>query len=443
MIRFLKSLYFDRKFFNISIVVIILLFTSVWINTFAIIGFIGMLGLIIFTFLDILLIYSTRNGIEAKRICPEKLSNGDLNPIGINIINNYSFKVSLEVIDEIPVQFQVRDFSKKFDLSGKTPYEFVYHIKPVKRGVYDFGFINVYASSKFGLIRKRYRLGQSIQLAVYPSFLKLNQYNLMAISSLNLFGSRQVKKIGHTFELEQIRNFVNGDDIRFINWKATARKNELMVNQFRDERSQNIYSVIDMGRTMRMPFGGMTLLDYAINASLAISSVALKKDDRPGIVCINKHLDKFIKSDKKPSQLSIISEALYSIDTNYYETNYPMLVNLAKNRITQRSLIMLYTNFETYSGMQRNLDYLKMLSKSHLLVVIFFKNTELNQVTEQKVKNSNDVYLKVIAENFMFEKRKIVKELNNHGILTIFVEPEDLSVAVIQKYIEIKKRNMI
>jgi uncharacterized protein (DUF58 family) len=198
-----------------------------------------------------------------------------------------------------------------------------------------------------------------------------------------------------------------------------------------------------MGRAMKMPFEGMSLLDYAINATLVMSSISLKKYDRPGLLTFSNEISFFLKADHKKAQMQKITDALYKQQTNFLEPNYPLLYNFTKSNIRQRSLIFLFTNFETLSGMQRHLDYLRLLAKNHLLVVIFFKNTELDALLESPAPKVRDVYTKVIAEKMAYEKRLIVKELSKHGILTIYTEPENLTVDVINKYLEIKAKRLL
>jgi uncharacterized protein (DUF58 family) len=216
----------------------------------------------------------------------------------------------------------------------------------------------------------------------YPSFLQLRKYMLMAFSNKLLeYGLKKIRRIGHTMEFEQIKDYVPGDDIRNINWKATAKRNQLMVNQYQDERSQPIYSVIDKGRAMKMPFEGLSLLDYAINATLVISNVALKKQDKAGMFTFSRKVENKVIAERRPSQMNTILETLYNIRTNFAESDFSRLYTDIKRSITQRSLLLLYTNFETLDALHRQLPYLQAIAKNHLLVVIFFENTELHQLT--------------------------------------------------------------
>ncbi len=403
-----------------------------------------LLMIVAFFVLDVLILFSTKKGIEGQRTAPEKLSNGDENPIVVTLKNYYTFSVQVKVIDEIPVQFQVRDFEIKRKIKNAAQDEFQYYLRPVERGEYHFGCLNIYVSSPLQIIARRYRFDKDQMVPTYPSYIQLRKYDLIAFSN-NLFqyGVKKIRRIGHTMEFEQIKEYVAGDDIRTLNWKATAKKNSLMVNQFQDEKSQNIYMAIDKGRVMKMPFNGMSLLDYAINATLVLSNVILKKQDKAGMFSFSKKVENRVVAEKRTSQMQKILENLYNVRTDYFESDYSRLYADIKKNINQRSLIILYTNFETMDGLHRQLPYLKGIAKSHLLVVVFFQNTELYQITNKKSDTIQDVYDKVIAEKFLFEKKLIVNELKKYGIHSVLTQPENLTLDTINKYLEIKARGIL
>jgi uncharacterized protein (DUF58 family) len=411
------------------------LYTATWYILLILLAFFG---------LDILILFSSKNGVDAERITPEKLSNGDENPIIINIKNFYTFTITVKVIDEIPFQFQVRNFELRRKIKNASQDEFQYKLRPIERGEYFFGNLNIYVCSPLGLISKRYKFNKDHMVPTYPSYIQLRKYDLIAFSN-NLFqyGVKKIRRIGHTMEFEQIKEYVTGDDIRTLNWKSTAKKNSLMVNQFQDEKSQNVYMVIDKGRVMKMPFNGLSLLDYAINATLVLSNVILKKQDKAGMFSFSKKIENRVVAEKKSSQMQKILESLYNIKTNFYESDYSRLYVDIKKNINQRSLIILYTNFETMDSLHRQLTYLKGIAKSHLLVVVFFQNTELNEITNRKATTIQEVYDKVIAEKFIFEKKLIVNELKKYGIHSVLTQPENLTLDTINKYLEIKARGIL
>ncbi|MBI1783168.1 MAG: DUF58 domain-containing protein [Sphingobacteriales bacterium] len=394
--------------------------------------------------LEYVVLFFNDKGIFARRFTPERLSNGDENLIRINIENKYRLPVHISVIDEIPVQFQKRD--AYFDLAINTDEQKIiqYYLRPVKRGEYHFGKVNVFTSLLFQLIRKRYQFEEPVMVPVYPSFLQMRKYQLMAISNrLSEVGIKKVRRIGHSMEFEQIKEYVQGDDVRTINWKATARKGQIMVNNFTDEKSQQVYCVIDKGRAMKMPFEGLSLLDYAVNASLVLLNIALLKQDKAGIITFSEKLSSFLKADKKAVQMNSILEVLYNQRTRYLESDFEKLYSLLRTKVSQRSLIVLFTNFESMSGMQRQLPFLRKIAANHLLVVVFFENTELKQLLDKPADDLESIYTKTVAEKFAYEKKLIVKELQKYGILSILTAPANVTVNTLNKYLELKARQLI
>ena len=442
--KLIRSLYLNgRLFLAIGIVVL-----SFIISFIAGVGVI--VGKILFFFLlavvltDILLLYRTRKGLKGKRATPEKLSNGDENEIRLHLENLYPFAVSLNIIDEIPHQFQRRDLNYELKLEPAESKIIKYHLRPVKRGEYSFGAVNVFVSSRIGFLSRRFRFSADALIPVYPSFIQMRKYELMAISNrLTEAGIKKIRRIGQNMEFELIKEYVSGDDFRTINWKATARKSHLMVNHYQDERSQQVYSLIDKGRVMQMPFNGLSLLDYAINACLVISNIAIKKSDKAGLLTFQDKIGSMVVASKQSKQMANIMEVLYNQKTAYRESDFFALYNHIRRKITQRSLLLLFTNFESIYGLHRQLPFLKSLNNQHLLVVIFFENTEMKSLLGKPAGDLKEVYYKAIAEKFSYDKKLIVKELMRHGIQAMLTPPEDLTVNTINKYLELKARGMI
>ena len=349
-----------------------------------------------------------------------------------------------KVIDEIPFQFQVRNFEIKRKIKNAAQDEVQYYLRPTERGEYHFGNLNVYVTSPLQLVSKRYRFDKDQMVPTYPSYIQLRKYDLIAFSN-NLFqyGVKKIRRIGHTMEFEQIKEYVPGDDIRTINWKATSKVNRLMVNQFQEEKAQRVFMIIDKGRAMKMPFNGLSLLDYSINATMALSHIILKKGDRAGMMTFSKKAENKVAADHKSGQLRKISESLYNVKTDFFESDFNRLYQDVKFSLNQRSLVLLFTNFETLDGLNRQLKYLRGIAKNHLLVVIFFKNSELHQLIQKEPGNTQEIYDQIIAEKFEFEKKLIIQELRKYGIFSVYTLPENLNIEVINKYLEIKARGIL
>ncbi len=394
--------------------------------------------------LEAVLLFRGRSSVFARREVPDRLSNGDDNPLTIYLESRYPFRVHLEVIDEIPVQFQKRDVLFQAALNPNETTAIRYELRPIRRGEYGFGALNIYVMTPLRLLKRRFQFSQDKQVAVYPSFLQMRQYELLAITNrLTELGIKKVRRIGHSMEFEQVRAYTRGDDVRTINWKATARRSDLMVNAFQEEKSQAVYCLIDKGRVMKSPFEGLSLLDYAINASLVLSNIALLKQDRAGLMTFSEKIGQTVVAERRPGHMQKILEVLYRQKTRFLESDYEALYTSVRTHIRQRSLLLLFSNFETVNALHRQLPYLRRLAKDHLLIVVFFENTELRSLLDGPADSTEAIYQKTIAEKFYYEKKLIVKELQQYGIQTILTAPQHLTADTVNKYLELKARGMI
>lgn len=393
---------------------------------------------------DLLLLFAPRKAVTVTRELSDRFSIGDDNKVELIFKSHLPFRAQINVIDEIPFQFQERNWLRKVQLGAGVEERVEYKLRPVTRGEYHFGNVNVFIYGPLKLAKRRVVTAEPQTVKVYPSYIQLRRYHLLAVSNrLQEAGVKRMRRLGHSMEFEQIREYVPGDDYRTINWKATARKDGLMVNNFTDERSQQIYCVINKGRVMKMPFLGMTLLDHAVNASLVLSNVALVKQDRAGLITFGEQVDSFVLADKKTTQMGQIMESLYRQSTRFLEPDFEKLYSIIRTRITQRSLLILFTNFESVEALQREMPALRRIAQYHLLLVVFFENTELKAITESPAESTEDIYIKTIAEKFVYEKKLMVKELHNNGIPSILTTPENLTVNAINKYLELKTRTLI
>lgn len=440
----MRSLYLNTRFYLALLLLFITFVVGFFLPVFFFISLLFLTVFIVLIAVEIFMLYHQKNGITVERITPERLSNGDDNEINIVLNNKYPFAINTTIIDELPFQFQERNFFIKQQLSKNSRQTASYKLQPKQRGVYEFGKVNVFANTSINILSKRYKYIKNQQVAVYPSFLNLRKYELMASRTAMLpSGLKRTRKIGQSSEFEQIKEYVSGDDLRHVNWKATAKKQHLMVNHYQEEKAQNVYLLLDKGRTMKMPFDGMTLLDYAINVALMLANIAVKKQDKAGLLTFEKKTDAFVKADNKPLQIRKIMEALYHIDTNFRESDYQYLLTDSLKKIQKRSLLILFTNFETLDALKRQLPYLRSLAKRHVVLTVIFENTLLNEVYYRKINTTKDIYVQTIAAKFVHEKQLILHELQLHGIKTVYTKPADLSVNLLNKYLEIKQLEII
>jgi uncharacterized protein (DUF58 family) len=403
------------------------------------------LGLLVLsTAVDLVFLYHPSIHFITTRKMANVLSMGSDNTVTLHIKSTAFIPLSTVIIDELPEQLENRSFSMEVDFAKQEKKEIKYTIFPTSRGSYSFGNILIFLRSFLGFAERKITSGNSSNVAVYPSLLLMKKFELKSYNALaRFYGIKKIRKIGHSYEFEQIKNYVRGDDIRSINWKATGRKNELMVNQYEDEKSQQVYCIIDKSRAMRLPFGGLTLLDHSINTALVVSNTALQKEDKAGLLIYSNTINRFIKAEKGSRQLRTILDTLYNESEYFLESNMEMLYQTIRNRITIRSLFFLFTNFESLQSLERVLPFLRRINKFHLLVVVFFENTEVLEFSLQAPGNTEEIYQQTVAKKLLLEKGRIVQELKKYGIQSIITKPEDLPLNTINKYLELKSRGMI
>lgn len=440
----IRSIYIAQRFF-VAWGIVFLLFVTAFIVPFLFyVAQLALIALVLFLLADIVLLNKVKHPFIVKRTLPSRLDLGDEVRVLVSLENTTQQPFSCTLYDETPVEFQARDLSFQRTVLPHAIVELSYIYQPKTRGIHSWGKIHVFFSSQFGLVRKRIVFSVENAVPVYPSVQQMKKYEFQVFSKKSMAtGIKRIPLLGHNNEFEQINNYVQGDEIRKINWKATSRKKELMVNHYQAERSQHVYMVIDKSRAMERSFEGLTLLDYAINSSLVFGNIALRKGEKVGLFTYSDKMGDQLAASKSKGHLKAILELLYSQRTNFKEANFKLLVQTLQRNVRSRSLIMLYTNFETLLGLKRALPLLKLISKQHVLVVIFFENTQLHELAIKRPTQFEDIYASNIAQQQMHIKHEMAKLLKANGIYTVLTQPQDLHINTINSYLSLKSRGVV
>ncbi len=444
MIKLLKNIYLTNRFFILFGGIITCFVISFPFGfLFPVAQTLFVLGCVLVV-IDVFLLFNRSVIIKCRRRLPKLFSLGDPNAVKLELHNQSNQQLKLRIIDELPFQFQKRDFTISISIKSDEQKTIRYELTPVERGEYEFGKVNLFLSSFLCLVERRYQHDYPMIVAVYPSIIQMKNFELRAFDRIShQKGIKKIRRLGHSYEFEQIKNYVRGDDYRSVNWKASSRRAQLMVNQYEDERAQQVYNIIDKSRSMKMPFNGLSLMDYAINTSLVISNIALQKHDRAGLITFSDKIGTTLKAEKKVNQLNKILTALYKEKERPLEANYELLYHASRKLIKGRSLLLLYTNFESSYALERVLPILRRINNIHLLVVVFFENTEIKAFAREEVTTTEDIYYQTVAQKFIAEKVQMVQKLRQYGIQAILTKPEELSINSINKYLELKSRGLI
>lgn len=438
------ALYIEFNFFiGLSVVFCMFIVVYLWPN-FKWFANAGLISFLLLCLTDVLWLMIPNKPIRAERNTTEKWSLGDENKTTITLRNRCSFKWFCKIIDELPVELQIRDSYYSIDLLGHSMHKIEYTLVPKSRGLYQFGALRIFIFSPIRFFSRRISFFQKTEVAVYPSFKQVKKFNLASIQKLShYYGIKKLRRIGSSFEFEQIKEYVAGDDIRHINWTATAKSNGLKTNHFIEEKAQPVYCFIDKSRSMNLGSNGMTLIDFAINTSLVLSNVALQKGDKAGLITFSNKLHQAVRAENSTKQMLRLVDILYNQKSVSAESNYELLYLSMKRIVNVRSLIFLFTNFESLYAMERVKPVLRKIAKQHVLVVVFFENSETEEYANRTANNLEEVYSTAIARQMYLDKRLIAAELNNYGINTMVSKPEELTISSINRYLQIKAKGTI
>ena len=439
-----RSIYLTRWFFLLCGVIVVLFAASFAVRELYFVAKVSAVSLFGLTLLDALLVFLYKEPLNFERHVNERLSLGDNNPVKLVVRNNGLQPVTFMLYEGFPDQMQEREKVFIGILAPEGEKEFHYDFLPKQRGEYFFGDAFFRISSMFNLVSRKYVVPSGMVTQVYPSVLQLKKFELLVFQQQKTsVGIKKVRRIGNNSEFEQIKAYVQGDEVKTINWKATSRKFDLMVNQYQEEKSQHIYCLIDKSRNMQIEFNEMSVLDYAINSTLVFSNIALKNGDKTGLITFSDKIGTKLPANRTGSQMRRILEELYNQKTHFKEPNYELLYQTIRRTISTRSLLVLFTNFQTEFAMRRALPMLRRINQKHLLVIVFFENTDLQEYAFKPFETMNDVYISAVAERVITLKSRMARELKQNGIQTILTTPENLSIDTINKYLELKARGAI
>lgn len=382
--------------------------------------------------------------IEVERINDTKLSLGADNLITLLLANRGRRPVRFQVRDEYPYQF----VSDATILAGEiAPYdihEARYHVRPLQRGDYTFGDVNVRYISTLKTFVRQARYPTTAKVKVYPNVLDVRKYDLLARKGL-LFelGLRAARIFGTGTEFERLREYNTDDEFRRINWKATARRGKPIAAEYETERSQYIMTVIDTGRLMRPPIGELAKLDYVINTALLLSYVATLKGDHVGLLTFADDVRTYLAPRRGKGQFYRMLEALYNVQFEPVEADYAQALAYLGVKHKRRSLVVVFTDLVTLDAARPLIAHMARLAQRHLPLCVVISDPNVTRLAVQPPRNSDAVYQRAVAEMLLDERQVVLDTLHRSGVLTLDVPADKLTVSVINKYLELKGRGAI
>ncbi len=406
----------------------------------AVLYFVALLGLVIADYF----VSTKPEQMTVTRINEPKLSLGAPNLIEIQLDNASPRALAIKLRDEYPYQFR----SDSELLEGRLPplsgLRLRYHVTPVSRGDFSWGDINIRYGSTLGTFIRQARYPATGGVRVYPNVLDIRKYDLLGRKGLlTELGLRNAKLFGSGTEFERLRDYTPDDEFKRINWKATARRNKPIAIEYETERSQHVVCVLDAGRLMRPQLGDIQKLDYAINAALLTSYVATLRGDHVGMLTFADEVGVYLAPGKGRSQFYTMLELLYNLDSQPVESDYARALGYLSVKNKRRSLIVVFSDIVTLDAARPLIAYMSRLASRHLPLLVTLSDPNITGIAARTPRSSSDVYQRAVAEQMLEERRVILDTLNRAGVLTLDVPADKLSIAVINKYLELKTRGTL
>lgn len=368
-----------------------------------------------------------------------RLSIGADNPIRVRVHNRRGQPVRLWLRDEPPEPFRVDRQILEAEVPAREVWEGLYHVHPLRRGDYAFGDLNLRWQGPLQLVVRQGQVAAAARVKVYPNLLDVSRYDLLLRRNrLEELGLRRSRLFGSGTEFEQLREYLPDDDFRRIDWKATARRNRPVTKEYQTERSQNIVAVIDTGRMMQSPVAEMAKLDYVINAVLFLAYVATGKGDKVGLLTFAADVERFLAPRPGRGQFYRMLEALYAVEPQPVEPDYSRALQYLALKQRKRALVVIFTDLSGGLSMRDLVAHVAVLARRSLPLVVTISDPDVHAAARQRPESSLAVYQRSAAARLLDERQVILDTLRRKGVLTLDVPANQLSLSVVNRYLELK-----
>lgn len=382
--------------------------------------------------------------VKAWRELPNRLSVGVVNKVELHLMNRANRKVIVEVKDDAPDDFTVEPEQVELLLEPSSRSRVTYRATPQKRGKFDFGDITVRVRGPLGLVKWERVFPAAKQASVYPDLRGASRLLLSgaALDLVNL-GLRQLRRDGRGSEFARLRDYTQGDSVRDVDWKATARRNKPVTRVMESERSQSVLVCVDAGRSMAARVDGLTKLDHAVNAALFLAFVAVRNGDRVGLVVFADGVKSYLPPAAGRLQYRKIVDALYSAKPNLTYVDYVALFKELNTRLTRRSLVAMFTDFLDEEQASTMVFPLRRLARRHVPMCLSVKDSALINLLQTPPPNAEEAFQHAVASELLIDREGMKAKIGQEGVHLIDVTPDELSLAAVNRYLDIKARGVL
>jgi len=400
-------------------------------------GVIYLLILAGYAVIDILLL-PRRKAFTVRRIVPGRISLGVATRIRLEITNASRRKVEISLAEDLPEGFEADppECKATFDPGASGVLE--YRLTARRRGRHELAGMDVRVLPAMGLFYRQFRLGGGEAIHVYPNLVNLKRYEVLLRRGLTQQGLARLRRIGDGSEFESLMLYAEGDDMSRVDWKATARRSQLVVKNYQPERQQSIVVAIDAGRATAGEFAGISRLDYLVNAALMLAYVALRQGDWFSLVAFSDRIESYLPPVRLAGSIDHVAEALYKLQPRLVQSDYAAACRFLGLKTRKRSLICLMTDIIDRHASGEILSYMARFARRHLALAVTLSNPEIQALAAERLADASDPYSKAAAIDVLNARSQAVAAMRRTGVDVLDVAPLALTPDLINRYLTIK-----
>lgn len=384
-----------------------------------------------------------RSQLQVKRVLPTRFSYDDLHELQLELKSSHPSRLWLRIREELPEALETDTVLFEGELTPEGTYLLRYQARALRRGEYAYGAVVVRVEHGLRLIQRELRLETSDVIRIYPRFRGVDSFMLMARLSQREEAVRQPRRLrGAGSDFESLRPYAPGEDLRQVDWKASARRGSLISRNRQVERGQQLAILIDAGRLMGTLIGEHTRLEHAMNAAVRLAYVVQRRGDALALACFSNKLEAFMPSVKGAALLPQTLETLCTVQVQPVESDYWQVVAQSMTRLTRRSLVIMLTDVLDVAGSAGLMSNLTRASSRHLVLCVVLSEPRLQELAEQVPQSPEAAYEKAAACDLLRRRRLALEHMRARGIQVLETDPAQLSVRLVQRYLEIRQADL-
>ncbi len=397
--------------------------------------------IVVATLLDVLLASGRR--VEVERHVASIFSVGRQNAVTL-VVRNRSGRQLHGVVADDPVADTLAEGNPApITLPPRATATVRYELTPTRRGPRDLGAVTVRYASPLGLVARQERTQLTARVDVFPDVHAARALELLRRQGRQdaRLGSLRVR--GGDTEFERLRPYMRGDEVRHVDWRASARRDDVTVRQFQAESNQNVVFALDVGRAMRGESGGLTSVDHALNAALLAADVALRGGDKAGLLAFDEVPRTFLPPAGGRSGARKLTRAAYALEAGFAATDYRAAMTFLQTQVRTRSLFIVFTNLLEARSAKELASSLRSLLPRHLPLCVLMRDTDVETLAVAPAKSADDLYVRAAAAEALAWRDALLRQLRNAGVLVLDARPSDVTPALVKSYLDVKARRLL